>query len=110
MLNLTSIKSEGKEKLKTYKMAINFKPDMDRINCMFCDCMIQGIVLEYVYSHNCSLIPIEPLNHFCEASPTFDSVGYTYKTDLEVLEDIAGHIRTLLDDVDLITIKPINEN
>lgn len=108
MLNLTSIKSEGKEELRTYKMVINFKPDMQKSDYVLCDCVAQGIVLEYVYSHDCSLIPINPLDHFWEAPPTFDSVGYTFKTNLAVLEDIAEHIRFLIDDVDFVTIYPLD--
>lgn len=108
MLNITSIKSKGKEELKTYKMVINFKPDMQKEDYMLSDCVTQGVVLEYVYSHDCSLIPINPLNHFWEASLTFDSIGYTFKTDLATLEDIAEHIRILVDDVDSVTIHPLD--
>lgn len=109
MLNITSIKSEGKEELKTFKMAINFKPGMNETDYLLCDCVIQGIILEYVYSHECALIPINPLDHFWEASPTFNRIGYTFKTDLEVLKDIAEHIRLLVDDtVDSITINPLD--
>lgn len=108
MLNITSIKSKGKEELKTYKMVINFKPDMQKEDYILCDCVTQGIVLEYVYSHDCSLIPVNPLDHFWEAPPTFDSVGYTFKTDLATLEDIAEHIRFLVDDVDFVTIYPLD--
>lgn len=108
MLNITSIKSEGKEELKTYKMVINFKQDMSKTEYALTDCVTQGIVLEYVYSHDCSLIPLNPLSHFWEASTTFDSMGYTFKTDLTVLEDIAEHIRFLVDDVDSVTIHPLD--
>ena len=108
MLNITSIKSGGEEKLKTYKMVINFKPDMSKPEYILSDCVTQGVVLEYVYSHDCSLIPLEPLNHFWEASTTFDSVVYTFKTDLATLEDIAKHIRFLVDDVDSVTIYPLD--
>lgn len=108
MLNITSIKSEGKEELKTYKMVINFKPDMDRIECVLCDSIIQGITLEYVYSHDCSLIPIDPLDHFYNTSPTFNRIEYTYKSILTTLEDIAEHIRFLVDDVDSVTIYPLD--
>lgn len=108
MLNLTSIKSGGEEELKTYKMVINFKPGMQRADYILRDSVTQGIVLEYVYSHDCSLIPIKPLNNFYEVTLTFDSVGYTYKTDLATLEDIAEHIRFLVGDVDSVTIYPID--
>lgn len=102
MLNITSIKSEGTEELKTYKMVINFKPDMQREEFVLRDCMVQGIILEYVYSHDCSLIPLNPLNYF------FNCVRYTFKTNLSVLEDIAEHIRFLVDDVDSVTIYPLD--
>lgn len=108
MLNITSIKSEGKEELKTYKMVISFKPDMQKEYYILCDCVAQGIVLEYVYSHDCSLILLNPLNHFLESSLTFDSIGYNFKTNLSVLEDIAEHIRFLIDDVDSVTIHPLD--
>nr|DAZ47186.1 MAG TPA: hypothetical protein [Caudoviricetes sp.] len=108
MLNITSIKSEGKEELKTYKMVINFKPNMDTIDYLLLDCVVQGVTLEYVYSHACSLIPIEPLNYFWESSTTFDSIAYTFKTDLTVLEDLAEHIRILIDDINLVTIHPLD--
>ena len=109
MLNITSIKSKKEPELKTYKMVINFKPDMQKTYYILCDCVIQGIVLEYVYSHDCSLIPINPLSHFWEASLTFNRIGYNFKTDLEVLKDIAEHIRLLIDDtVDSITINPLD--
>lgn len=108
MLNITSIKSEGKEKLKTYKMVINFKPNMDTIDYLLSDCVVQGVILEYVYSHDCSLIPIEQLNYFWESSTTFDSIAYTFKTDLTVLEDLAEHIRILIDDINLVTIYPLD--
>lgn len=108
MLNLTSIKSKGKEELKTYKMVINFKPNMSNTEYTLCDCMVQGIILEYVYSHDCSLIPINPLSHFWVASETFDRVKYTFKTNLAVLEDIAEHTRFLVDDIDSVTIYPLD--
>ena len=108
MLNLTSIKSGGEEELRTYKMVTNFKQDMSKTEYALCDCVAQGIVLEYVYSHDCSLIPINPLSHFWKASTTFDSMEYTFKTDLATLEDIAEHIRFLVDDVDSVTIYPLD--
>lgn len=108
MLNITSIKSKGKEELKTYKIVINFKSDMQKEDNILNDCVTQGIVLEYVYSHDCSLIPINPLNHFWESNDTFNSIGYNFKTDLATLEDIAEHIRLLVDDVDSVTIYPLD--
>ena len=108
MLNITSIKSKGKEELKTYKMVITFKLNVSTADCILSDCVTQGIVLEYVYSHDCSLIPINPLNHFWKSNDTFTSIGYTFKTDLATLEDIAEHIRFLVDDVDSVTINPLD--
>lgn len=108
MLNITSIKSKKEPELKTYKMVINFKPNMDKTDYILLDCVVQGVTLEYVYSHDCSLIPIEPLNYFWESSTTFDSVGYTFKTDLAVLEDLAEHIRILVNDINLVTIYPLD--
>ena len=81
---------------------------MDKIDYILYDCVIQGVTLEYVYSHDCSLIPIELLNYFWESSTTFDSIAYTFKTDLAVLEDLAEHIRLLVDDINLVTIYPLN--
>lgn len=108
MLNITSIKSKKEPELKTYKMVINFKPNMDKIDYILLDCVVQGVTLEYTYSHDCSLIPVEPLNYFWESSTTFDSIAYTFKTDLAVLEDLAEHIRLLVDDINLVTIHPLD--
>lgn len=108
MLNLTSIKSGGEEELKTYKMVITFKLNMSATDCILSDCVAQGIVLEYVYSHDCLLVPEESLDRFCKASPSFGSIAYIFKTDLAVLEDLAEHIRFLVDDVDSVTIHPLD--
>lgn len=109
MLNLTSIKSEGKEELKTYKMVIAFEPNMQTTDCMlYYDCVVQGVVLEYVYSHDCPLIPIKPFCSFCKSNSTFSSIEYTFKTDLAVLEDMAEHIRILCYGIDSVTICPLN--
>jgi len=108
MLNITSIKSKKEPELKTYKMVINFKPNMDKTDYILLDCVVQGVTLEYVYSHDCPLIPIEPLNYFWESSTTFDSIAYTFETVLAVLEDLAEHIRLLVDDINLVTIYPLD--
>lgn len=112
MLNISFIKSEGKEKLKAYKMVIAFKPDTQKEDHILSDCVVQGVMLEYAYSHDCSLIPLEPLDRFWKTNLTFDHIKYYFKTDLATLEDIAEHIRALVDDVDSVTIYPldINEN
>ena len=109
MLNITSIKSKKKEpELKTYKMVINFKPNMDKIDCIFSDCVVQGVTLEYTYSHNCLIIPEESLDRFYKASPNFGSIAYIFNTDLAVLEDLAEHIRILCDGIDSVTIYPLD--
>ena len=104
MLNITSIKSEGEEKLKAYKMVIAFKPDTQKEDHIFSDCVVQGVMLEYTYSHDCFLIPLEPLDRFWETNLAFDYIKYYFKTNLATLEDIAEHIRALVDDVDSVTI------
>lgn len=108
MLNITSIKSEGKEELKTYKMVINFKPNMDAIDYLLLDCVVQGVTLEYTYSHDCMIIPEKSLDSFYDQSPTFDSIAYNFRADLAVLEDLAEHIRILVDDISLVTIYPLD--
>lgn len=108
MLNLTSIKSEGKEELKTYKIVIVFEPDLQMTDCMFYVCVVQGVVLEYVYSHDCPLIPIKPFCSSCKSNSTFSSIEYAFKTDLAVLEDIAEHIRILCYSIDSVTIYPLD--
>lgn len=108
MLNITSIKRKKEPELKTYKMVINFKPNMNTIDYLLLDCVVQGVILEYVYSHDCSLIPIESQNYFGESSTTFDSIAYNFRADLAVLEDLAEHIRILIDDINLVTIYPLD--
>lgn len=108
MLNITSIKSEKEKELKTYKMVITFKLNMSTTDCILSDCVAQGIVLEYVYSHDCLLIPEESLDRFCKASPSFGSIAYTFKTDLAVLEDLAEHIRILCNGINSVTIYPLD--
>lgn len=108
MLNITSIKSEKEPELKTYKMVIAFEPNMQTTECILCDCVVQGVLLEYVYLHDCPLIPKGPVHSFCEANSTFSSIEYNFKTDLAVLEDIAEHIRILCDGIYSVTIYPLD--
>lgn len=108
MLNITSIKSKKEPELKTYKMVIAFEPDLQKTDYMLYDCVVQGVVLEYVYSHDCPLIPIQPFCSFCKSNSTFSSIEYTFKTDLAVLEDIAEHIRILCYGIDSVTIHPLD--
>ena len=108
MLNITSIKRKKEPELKTYKMVIAFRPIMLKEDYILCDCVVQGVVLEYVYSHDCLLNPKQSLRRFYEPSSTFDSVGYTFETDLTVLEDLAEHIRILCDGIDSVTIYPLD--
>lgn len=108
MLNITSIKSKKEPELKTYKMVIAFEPNIQKTDCILCDCVVQGVTLEYVYSHDCSLIPKEPVHSFVEVSHTFDSIAYTFTADLAVLEDLAEHIRILCDNIDSVTIYPLD--
>jgi hypothetical protein len=108
MLNITSIKRKKEPELKTYKMVINFKPNMDAIDYLLLDCVIQGVTLEYTYSHDCMIIPEESLGSFYDQSPTFDSIAYNFRADLAVLEDLAEHIRILCDGIDSVTIYPLD--
>ena len=108
MLNITSIKSQKEPELKTYKMVIALDPNILKTDCIIHVCVIQGVVLEYTYSHDYSLIPIEPTHSFCKENSICSSIEYNFKANLAVLEDLAEHIRILCYGIDSVTIYPLD--
>lgn len=110
MLNLTSIRSGGEEKLNKCKMVIKFNDDLDFANRLLCNCVVQGVSLEYTYSHDCTVIPLRNNGKFWDIDAACSYIAYNFKANLTALEDLAEHIRILVDGVDTVTIYPINEN
>ncbi len=110
MLNLTSIRSGGEEKLANYSMRIDFDKSLVFTDRMVNDCVIMGVILEYAYSHDCTFIPLGDGDSFWESDTDWKYIAYKFKTDLSTFEDLAEHIRYLVLNVDMITIHPIYEN
>ena len=107
MLNITSIKSRKEENLEEYSMRIYFDKSLSSIDRILTDSVVQGVTLEYAYSHYVTLIPIGDGTNFWDIGPNRAYITYKFRTNLNALKDLAGHIKYLIDDIDDITIHAI---
>ena len=107
MLKIEGIRSDYDENLADYSMQIDFDKSLVFADRMIADCVIQGVTLEYVYSHDCTFIPIGDGAEFWDAGPNWTYIIYRFKTNLNTLEDLAEHIRLLVPNIDAITIHAI---
>ena len=107
MLNITSIKSSKKEKLGNYMITITYKSTLDSAAMFLADGVVQGVSSEYFYTHDCSAIAIGEGSTFWNYSLNGHFTAYKYRSNLSALEDLAEHIKFLVNDVEHIEIREI---